>query len=82
MVLRKECRKKLPGENGELVVYDLLAETASDLTGLPRAAVGSLAYVLADGKLYVKKADASWAEVTSGAGAAETAPAVGSEEET
>ena len=63
MVLRKEMKKKLPGDSGELVVYDLIAETAADLTGLPRAAVGSLAYVLSDGRLYVKKADAGWGEV-------------------
>jgi hypothetical protein len=42
--------------------YDILADAVADLAEFPAAGVGSMAYVLATGKVYVKKAS-EWAEV-------------------
>ena len=63
MVIRKEFRKKIAGETGDLVVYDAMAETAADLQDLTRAAMGSLVYVLDGGKLYVKRSNGTWEAV-------------------
>ncbi len=45
-------------------VYDVLVESAADLGADPAAVfgIGSMAYCLGDGKLYVKKSDGTWGE--------------------
>ena len=58
-LLREEIKQRL----GDHSVYDVIVEEAADLAGLVHTATGSMAYVLEDGKLYIKKTDASWAEV-------------------
>jgi hypothetical protein len=51
----------------ETGVFDGIVETASDLE-LPRVtefAPGSILYCLANHKLYIKKSDAQWEEITT-----------------
>lgn len=63
-VIRKEVQVKRLGV-GEKHVFDCIVETASDFasTDMNDVGIGSIAFCLADSKLYVKKADETWAEV-------------------